>query len=84
MDGHDRRATRTILEYWPLIVVAVSGIVAAITFWNNVKDVIADQKAFKATVDSRKEVHQHEMEDIRVRLAKLEQWKTDREGKWTQ
>ena len=73
----DRRAAKTVLEYWPLIVVVVGGIVTAITFWNNVNGLISDQKAFKGTVDARRDQHQIEMETLRTRVTKLEQWKED-------
>jgi len=79
-DGQERRTAKTILEYWPLIVVSVGGIVTAITFWNNVNGLVADQKEFKKTVDTRKDAHQKESEDIRIRLTKLEQWKDDVEN----
>lgn len=68
----DNRRAKTVLEYWPLIVVVVGGIVTAITFWNNVNGLIAEQKEFKATVDARRDQSHRDMEDIRTRLTKLE------------
>ena len=78
MSGNDRRIANGVLQYWPLIVVAVGGIVTAITFWNNVNSLIGEQKAFKATVDARRDLNHKDMEDIRTRLTRLEQWKEDR------
>lgn len=50
---------------------------ACVTFYNNVKSIVEEQKAFKATVESRREKSHQDMEDIRTRLTKLEQWKYD-------
>ena len=72
MDGQERKTAKTLLDFWPLIVVAVGGVVTAITFWNNVNSLIADQKAFKATVDARRDQAHKDMEDIRSRITKLE------------
>ena len=82
MDGNDRRVAQNVLAYWPLIVVAVGGIVTAITFWNNVNGLIADQKAFKSTVDERRDNNRKELEDIRTRITRLEQWKGDIDGQF--
>ena len=81
MTNPERRATKTILEYWPLLVVAAGGIVTAITFYNNVSELVAEQKAFKSTVDARREQTHRDLEDIRTRLTVLETWKHDLEGK---
>ena len=76
MDGSDRRV-KSLLEYWPLIVVVAGGIVTAINFYSNVNGLIAEQKAFKATVEDRRTKNHDDMEAIRIRLTKLEQWKED-------
>lgn len=77
MDGPDRRAAKTLLDFWPLIVVAIGGVVTAITTWNNINGVISDQKAFKATVEERRNKTHDDLESIRTRITKLEQWKED-------
>lgn len=71
MDGKERRV-KSLLEYWPLITLAVGGIVTAITFWNNVNSLISEQKAFKATVEDRRTKNHDDMESIRTRETKLE------------
>jgi len=81
MDKQDRRATKTLLDFWPLIVVVAGGIVTAITFYNNVSELVAEQKAFKSTVDARRDQTHKDLEDIRTRLTVLETWKHDLEGK---
>jgi len=73
----ERRAAKTILDFWPLIVVVAGGIVTAISFYNNVSQLVSDQKSFKATVDARRDQAHKELEDIRTRLTELEQWKRD-------
>ena len=77
MDTSGDRRVKSILEFWPLIVVSVGGIVTAITFWNNVNGLIADQKAFKLTIDERRAKTRDEMEEVRHRITKLEQYKED-------
>ena len=77
MDKQDRRATKTLLQYWPLLVVAAGGVVTAITFYNNVSELVAEQKAFKSTVEARRDQTHKDLEDIRTRLTKLEQWRDD-------
>lgn len=74
----DRREQKSILDYWQLILVLSGGLVAIITFYNNVKNIVDDQKNFKATVDARRDKNHDDMESIRTRLVKLEQWKEDR------
>lgn len=51
---------------------------ASVTFYSNVKSVVDEQKAFKATVEARREKSHQDMEDVRTRLTKLEQWKEDK------
>ena len=76
MQMPDRRV-KSLLEYWPLIAVVAGGVVTGVTFWNNVKTIVEEQKAFKATVEARRDQSHKDMEDIRTRLTKLEQWKED-------
>ena len=77
MDERERRAAKSLLDYWPLALVVIGGVVTAITTWNNINGVIAEQKAFKATVEERRTKTHDDMEAIRTRLTKLEQWKDD-------
>jgi len=79
--NEERRAAKTILDFWPLIVVVAGGIVTAISFYNNVSNLVSEQKAFKTTVDARRDQAHKDLEDIRTRLTILEQWKHDLEGK---
>jgi hypothetical protein len=81
MDGQERRV-KSLLDYWPLITVVIGGIVTAITTWNNINGVIAEQKAFKASIEERRAKTHDEMEAIRMRITKLEQWKEDRNGRF--
>lgn len=75
MEAQERRTAKSILEFWPLIVVSVGGIVTAITFWNNVNSLIADQKAFKANIEDRRAKTHDDMEAVRTRITKLETWR---------
>lgn len=79
IDTPERRV-KSFLEYWPLITVVIGGIVTAITFWNNVNGLVSDQRSFKATVEDRRTKSHDDMEAIRTRLTKLEQWKEDQHG----
>lgn len=69
MDGQERRAAKTLMDYWQLILVAVGGIVGAITFYNQVRTVVEEQRAFKATVEDRRTRTRDEMEAIRIKIA---------------
>lgn len=69
MDGQERRAAKTIMDYWQLILVAVGGIVGAITFYNQVRTVVEEQRAFKATVEERRTKTRDEMEAIKIKIA---------------
>ena len=77
MDKRERTVAKSLIEYWPLLVVAAGGIVTAINFYSNVNGLISEQKAFKSTIDARRDQTHKDMEDIRTRLTKLEQWKDD-------
>lgn len=68
----ERRATKTLLDYWQLLLVLGGGIVACVTFYNNVKTIVDEQKAFKLTVDARRDQNHKDMEDMRTRLTKIE------------
>lgn len=78
MEKQDRRAAKSLLEYWPLLIVVAGGIVTAINFYSNVNALISEQKAFKSTVEERRQKTHDDMEAIRMRLTRLEQWKEDR------
>lgn len=69
MDGQERRAAKTIMDYWQLILVAVGGIVGAITFYNQVRTVVEEQRAFKETVEDRRTKSRDELEAIRIKIA---------------
>jgi len=67
------------VEFWPLIVVAAGGVLTALKFWNNVNDLVQEQHSFKATVETRRDQSHKDLEEIRMRLTRLEQWQSDHE-----
>lgn len=61
-----------VIALWPLWAMLAGGIVTAINFYNTVKGIADDQKAWKATLDARREANRQEMEKIRERLIVVE------------
>jgi hypothetical protein len=77
-DGREDRVRKTdqiisrALELWPLWLTLLGGGVTAINFYNKVNDLIADQKAWKQSAETRRESMRKEIETINTRLAVLE------------
>lgn len=77
-ERRESRILRKVFDLWPLWLTLLGGVAACFKFYFNVADLAESQKAFKTTVDARRDKNHEDMESIRVRLARLEQWKEDR------
>lgn len=67
----DQIVSRAI-ELWPLWLTLAGGVVTAVNFYQNVKDLSEKQKSWQATSDARRDANRKEFEDINTRLTIIE------------
>lgn len=60
------------IALWPLWAMLATGTVTAINLYNTVKSLADDQKAWKATLETRRDANRAEMEKIKERLLVIE------------
>jgi hypothetical protein len=81
MDGQDRRAAKSFLDHWQLIIMLLAGAIACVKFYFTVQDLSIGQKKWQESSETRREKSRDENEAIRTRLTKLEQWREDQHEK---
>ena len=78
MSGRETRVRKAdqvisrLIELWPIWGLLATGLVAGIRFYSTVNDLAADQKAWRASAEQRRERTRQEMEEIRQRITVLE------------
>lgn len=71
-ERREGRILRKLIELWPLWLTVLGGIAACFKFYFTVTDLDAGQKKWQASSEQRREKNHDEMEDLRIRMTRLE------------
>lgn len=66
------RFTDRLIELWPLWLALSGGAVACVKFYFTVADISQDQQTWKASSEQRRESTHRELDEIRIRITKIE------------